>query len=193
MAMAKELLILTTGGTFDKMYPEGQWVQEFTFPPSQKSAALEILRRARMAPDSFEHGWVFAEDSTKITDAQREIIADRCAQAAQSHIVVTHGTDTMTRRIDPATGRVSTQPSTAGVIAGRKLDKTIVLTGAAQPAGMRESDTDFNLGLAIGAALTASPGTYVAMNGLVLPWDRCVKDVDGRFRTLQPADHAQSS
>ena len=33
--MPKELLILTTGGTFDKRYPEGQWVQEFTFPPSQ--------------------------------------------------------------------------------------------------------------------------------------------------------------
>ena len=191
--MAKELLILTTGGTFDKMYPEGQWVQEFTFPPSQQSAAIEILRRARMAPDSYEHGWVFAEDSTRITDAQREIIADRCAQAAQTQIVVTHGTDTMTRRIDPATGRVSAQPCTAQVIAGRKLAKTIVLTGAAQPAAMRDSDTDFNLGLAVGAALTAAPGTYVAMNGLVLPWDRCVKDVDGRFRTLEPGDHAQSS
>ncbi|HTQ82792.1 MAG TPA: asparaginase domain-containing protein [Pseudolabrys sp.] len=190
--MAKELLILTTGGTFDKMYPEGQWVQEFTFPPSQQSAAIEILRRARMAPDSYEHGWVFAEDSTRITDAQREIIADRCAQAAQTQIVVTHGTDTMTRRIDPATGRVSAQPCTAQVIAGRNLAKTIVLTGAAQPAAMRDSDTDFNLGLAVGAALTAAPGTYVAMNGLVLPWDRCVKDVDGRFRKLEPADHANS-
>jgi L-asparaginase len=191
--MAKELLILTTGGTFDKMYPEGQWVQEFTFPPSQQSAVLEILRRARMAPDSFEHGWVFAEDSTKITDAQREMIADRCAQAAQTHIVVTHGTDTMTRRIDPATRRVSAQPCTAAVIAERKLDKTIVLTGAAQPASMRETDTDFNLGLAIGAALTAGPGTYVAMNGLVLPWEQCVKDVDGRFRTLEAADQAITS
>jgi len=174
------------------MYPEGQWVQEFTFPPSQQSAAIEILRRARMAPDSYEHGWVFAEDSTRITDAQREIIADRCAQAAQTQIVVTHGTDTMTRRIDPATGRVSAQPCTAQVIAGRNLAKTIVLTGAAQPAAMRDSDTDFNLGLAVGAALTAAPGTYVAMNGLVLPWDRCVKDVDGRFRKLEPADHANS-
>jgi L-asparaginase len=182
--MAKDLLILTTGGTFDKRYPEGQWVTEFTFPPGQESAVTDILRRARMAPDSFACEWLFAEDSTKITDAQRDIIAARCASADQSRIVVTHGTDTMTQRIDPATGQLSTGPSTAQAIAARKLNKTIVLTGAAQPAVLRDSDTDFNLGLAIGAALSAAPGVYVAMNGLVLPWDKCVKDVDGRFRKI---------
>lgn len=182
--MSKELLILSTGGTFDKRYPEGQWVTEFTFPPSQQSAVTDIIRRARMDPDSFEYAWLFAEDSTRITDAQRDTIANRCADAAQTRIVVTHGTDTMTQRIDPATGKLSNGPSTAKTIAAHQLNKTIVLTGAAQPAVLRDSDTDFNLGLAIGAALTASPSVYVAMNGLVLPWDQCVKDVDGRFRKL---------
>ncbi len=184
MNMAKELLILTTGGTFDKRYPEGQWVTEFTFPPGQESAASDILKRARMAPDSVEVNWLFAEDSTKITGAQRAQIATRCADAAQQRIVVTHGTDTMTQRIDPATGKLSDGPSTAKTIAARKLAKTIVLTGAAQPAVLRDSDTDFNLGLAIGAALTAPAGVYVAMNGLVLPWDRIVKNVDGSFGKL---------
>jgi L-asparaginase len=180
--MANDLLILTTGGTFDKRYPEGQWVKEFAFPEAHGSAVNDILRRARMAPESYSQAWVFAEDSTDITDAQRAQIADRCAAAPQTHIVVTHGTDTMTQRIDPKTGRISDQPNTAAVIAARNLDKTIVLTGAAQPAVMRDSDTDFNLGLAIGAALIAPPGVYVAMNGLVAEWSQCVKDVDGRFR-----------
>ncbi|MCF8478738.1 MAG: asparaginase domain-containing protein, partial [Pseudolabrys sp.] len=183
-SMAKDLLILTTGGTFDKRYPEGQWVTEFTFPPSQESAVTDILRRARMAPDIYEIAWLFAEDSTKITDTQREQIANRSAEAAQSRIVVTHGTDTMTQRIDPATGKLSPGPSTAKTIAARGLNKTIVLTGAAQPAVLRDSDTDFNLGLAIGAALTAEPGVYVAMNGLVLPWNQSVKTIDGSFRKL---------
>ena len=186
--MAKDLLILTTGGTFDKRYPEGQWVTEFTFPPGHESAVTDILKRARMAPDSYACEWLFAEDSTKITDAQREIIAARCVSADQRRIVVTHGTDTMTQRIDPATGKLSTGPSTAQTIAARKLDKTqnktIVLTGAAQPAVLRDSDTDFNLGLAIGAALSAPAGVYVAMNGLVLPWNQTVKDTDGRFRKI---------
>lgn len=183
--MPKTLLILTTGGTFDKRYPEGQWVTEFTFPPGQESAVTEILKRARMDHDAFACEWLFAEDSTKITDAQREIIAARCASATQNRIVVTHGTDTMTRRIDPATGTVSTTPNTAETIAARGLTKTIVLTGAAQPAVLRDSDTDFNLGLAIGAALVAPPGVYIAMNGLVAPWDAIVKNVDGSFRKLQ--------
>jgi L-asparaginase len=90
----------------------------------------------------------------------------------------------MTQRIDPATGKLSSGPSTAQAIAARKLNKTIVLTGAAQPAVLRDSDTDFNLGLAIGAALSAPGGVYVAMNGIVLPWNKTVKDVDGRFRKL---------
>lgn len=183
--MAKDLLILTTGGTFDKRYPEGQWVTEFTFPPGQQSAVTEILRRARMDPDAFACEWLFAEDSTKITDAQRDIIADRCASATQRRIVVTHGTDTMTRRIDPATGKVANTPNTATTIAARVLGKTVVLTGAAQPAVLRDSDTDFNLGLAIGAALIAPPGVYVAMNGLVAPWDTIVKTVDGSFRKIE--------
>ena len=182
--MAKDLLILTTGGTFDKRYPEGQWVTEFTFPPGQESAVTEILKRARMAHAAYACEWLFAEDSTKITDAQRDIIANRCANATQARIVVTHGTDTMTRRIDPATGQVSTTPNTAETIAARALAKTIVLTGAAQPAVLRDSDTDFNLGLAIGAALIAPPGVYVAMNGVVGPWDAIVKNVDGSFRKL---------
>lgn len=182
--MAKDLLILTTGGTFDKRYPEGQWVTEFTFPPGQESAVTEILKRGRIDPDSIACEWLFAEDSTRITDAQRDTIANRCASATQRRIVVTHGTDTMTRRIEPATGLVSTTPNTAQTIAARKIDKTIVLTGAAQPAVLRESDTDFNLGLAIGAALIAPPGVYVAMHGLVAPWDQVVKNVDGSFRRL---------
>jgi L-asparaginase len=186
--MAEDLLILTTGGTFDKRYPEGQWVTEFTFPPGQESAVTDILKRARMDHADYACEWLFAEDSTKITDAQREQIAARCANATQKRIVVTHGTDTMTQRIDPATGKLSTGPSTAQAIAERGLantqNKTIVLTGAAQPAVLRDSDTDFNLGLAIGAALSAPPGVYVAMNGLVLPWDQTVKNVDGRFRKL---------
>ena len=49
---------------------------------------------------------------------------------------------------------------------------------------MRDSDTDFNLGLAIGAALTASPGVYIAMNGLVSEWSQCVKDVDGLRKSI---------
>jgi L-asparaginase len=48
-------------------------------------------------------------------------------------------------------------------------DKTIVLTGALNPARFRGSDADFNIGTAVGAVQCLAPGVYIAMNGRI--WD----------------------
>lgn len=45
--------------------------------------------------------------------------------------------------------------------------KTIVLTGAMQPARQRISDAIFNIGYAIAAVQLLPPGVYIAMNGKV--------------------------
>ena len=47
--------------------------------------------------------------------------------------------------------------------------KTIVLTGALNPARFRDSDAVFNIGCAVGAVQALSEGVYIAMNGAV--WD----------------------
>ena len=47
--------------------------------------------------------------------------------------------------------------------------KTIVLTGALNPARFRDSDAIFNIGCAVGAVQSLPPGVYIAMNGKV--WD----------------------
>jgi L-asparaginase len=47
--------------------------------------------------------------------------------------------------------------------------KTIVLTGALNPARFRDSDAIFNIGCAVGAVQSLAPGVYIAMNGKV--WD----------------------
>jgi L-asparaginase len=69
-------------------------------------------------------------------------------------VLVTHGTDTMV--------------DTAKVLA-TITDKTIVLTGALNPARFRGSDADFNVGTAVGAVQCLQPGVYIAMNGRI--WD----------------------
>jgi L-asparaginase len=46
-------------------------------------------------------------------------------------------------------------------------DRTIVLTGAMQPARMRRTDAIFNIGFAWAAAQLLPPGVYIAMNGEV--------------------------
>ena len=65
-------------------------------------------------------------------------ILENCKKAKEKQIVVTHGTDTMTR--------------TAKVIEKGRLKKTIVLTGAMIPYKFGSSDGLFNLGGAIAYA-----------------------------------------
>ena len=64
-------------------------------------------------------------------------------------------------------------------------DKTIVLTGALNPARFRGSDAEFNIGTAVGAVQSLPAGVYIAMNGRV--WDpaRVRKNVAAnRFEAL---------
>ena len=68
--------------------------------------------------------------------------------------LLTHGTDS--------------KVETAKVLSSIE-DKTIVLTGALNPARFRGSDAEFNIGTAVGAVQSLPPGVYIAMNGRI--WD----------------------
>jgi L-asparaginase len=148
--------ILVCGGTFDKQYDEinGRLFFKTTHVP-------EMLRlgRSRVAVDVET---LMMIDSLEMTDAHRREVIDRCARCAESRIVVTHGTDTMVE--------------TAATLAGARLDKTIVLTGAMVPYAFGSSDGLFNLGSALSFAQVLPPGVYVAMNGTAFPWDRVRKN-----------------
>jgi len=153
------LLIVTTGGTFDKEYGRGAGVRSLSF--GKTSAVVNVLNRV-VVPRGWKVKPLLAKDSLDFTDADRRKILDVCAKTPYRAIVVTHGTDTMTQ--------------TAGFIARAKLKKTVVFTGAAQPARMRDTDADFNLGFAIAAAQLKPPGVYVAMNGGVFAWNKVRKN-----------------
>src|SRR5689334_6340312 len=89
-------------------------------------------------------------DSLDMTDADRAIIVDQCRTAAESQIVVTHGTDTM---VD--TARALSQAMARGTSAEHK---TIVLTGAMVPYAFGSSDGLFNLGSALSFVQVLPPG-----------------------------------
>ena len=140
------ILVLTTGGTIDKNYFDA--LSEYQIVDSGIPA---LLKEARVAlPFRVEE--VCRKDSLELTQADRAELARLVAQAPESRIVITHGTDTMT----------DTAKALAG-IAG----KTIVLTGALSPARFAETDAPFNLGMAFAAAQVAPPGVYIAMSGQV--------------------------
>lgn len=158
-----QLSIFTTGGTIDKVYFDAQSAFEVGAP-----MVGEMLREAGV---SFEYGIteLFRKDSLELTDADRAAIRAAVEAEPSAHILITHGTDTM--------------PETARALAGI-AGKTIVLTGAMSPARFRQSDAVFNVGFAVGAALSLPPGVYVAMNGRTFSADTVRKNREmARFET----------
>jgi len=154
-AAPEPVLVLTTGGTIDKQYFDAasQYQISDSFVP-------RLLGLARVT-HPFECRELLHKDSLDLTDADRDLIAQNVRNASFTRIVITHGTDTMTR--------------TAQVLLGIEA-KTIVLTGALAPARFNETDAPFNLGMAFAAAQVAAPGVYIAMNGTLFRGDQVVKD-----------------
>ena len=158
------ILVLTTGGTIDKNYFDA--LSEYQIVDSGIPA---LLKEARVAlPFRVEE--VCRKDSLELTDEDRSEIALRVADAPETRIVITHGTDTM----------AGTAKALAGV-----TGKTVVLTGALSPARFAETDAQFNLGMAFAAAQVAPPGVYIAMSGQVFDGLKVRKDrAAGRFVAL---------
>lgn len=142
----KNITILTTGGTIDKVYFDAKSAYEVGPPNIER-----VLGELNLAI-SYTITSLMRKDSLEITDNDRRIIRDAAAAAATNWILITHGTDTMTE--------------TAEALIGLE-GKTIVLTGALEPALFKTSDAMFNIGCALGAVQTLPPGIYIAMNGAV--------------------------
>lgn len=149
------ILLLTTGGTIDKIYFDA--LSDYQVGETVVARLLEIARVRR----PFRVEEVTRKDSLELDDQDRALIYARVAAAPERHIVITHGTDTMTE----------TAKQLADV-----SGKTIVLVGALAPARFGESDASFNLGMAFATAQIAEPGVYISMSGSVFRADRVVKD-----------------
>lgn len=153
----EELLIITTGGTIDKVYFDDK--SDFQVGEPEIGRILQELGvafRFRVIP-------ILRKDSLHINDADRELIRATVAAQPARHVLITHGTDSMVE--------------TALALDGLE-GKTIVLTGALNPARYRGSDAEFNIGTAVGAVQSLPPGVHIAMNGRI--WDprRVRKNVD---------------
>lgn len=158
-----KIKVFTTGGTIDKVYSDQKGTLNFSFG---KPAVKEVSESKVKLNFEYDVEHLFAKDSLEMNDEDRQLVKKACEGVTEDRILITHGTDTM---VD--TARVLSSIS----------NKTIVLTGASQPYKFRESDAEFNLGLAIGALNVAEQGVYIAINGRVYDWDKVEKREDGFF------------
>lgn len=149
-----DLVLIQVGGTIDKDYPTNLDNHGYEFRIGD-AAYCEIMERARPA-------YIWSEDSAMQKDSldmdndDRSYVRDCVDSRPEKKVVITHGTDTIRMTAEKLTGIV---------------DKTIVLTGADLPEKFKDSNADFNLGLAIGAVQSLPPGVYIALYGEVVPWN----------------------
>jgi len=159
-----KIKILATGGTFDKIYYDARSDFHIGEP-----MATNILEEANVTYD-YDVESILKKDSLDITDEDREHIRQKVAEETCDKIVITHGTDSM----------VATAMCLLEI-----TGKTIVITGAMQPARMRFSDSAYNIGVAVTAAQLLPPGVYLAMNGEIFDPRNTVKNVSAsRFETI---------
>ena len=158
-----KIKVFTAGGTIDKIYREERGTLNFSFG---KQAIKEMGEHKLKLNMDYDIERLLAKDSLEMNDTDRELIKEACQGSVAKKILITHGTDTMIE--------------TARVLSSIK-GKAIILTGASQPYRFRESDAEFNIGVAFCALNILNDGVYIAMNGRVYEWDKCQKTGDGQF------------
>ena len=175
--------VFVTGGTFDKEYNERTGLLFF-----RDTHLPEMLRLGRSRID-VSISTLMMIDSLEMTAADRARIVDQCTRAAETRILVTHGTDTMIETAAAlAASMIGDGPRSEAVTGGDRLrspaetksvpGKTIVLTGAMIPYAFGSSDGLFNLGSALSFVQALPAGVYIAMNGRCFDWDRVRKNRD---------------
>lgn len=142
--------IIITGGTMEKKYDP---IAQTTVSTNDPSPLPDYFKHYIHPLFDLHYHPVCNMDSRDFTDNIRRKIANKIMTCG-SHILITHGTDTM-----PETGEylLGALPKDHG--------KTITLTGAMHPLAFHPSDAGFNLGYAIGQLRTLKTGIYICMNG----------------------------
>jgi len=161
--MKNHILIVNTGGTFNKFYDpiSGELIVD------QESRTLEEIASKWLT--SFEVIDIIGKDSLEMTNQDRLELLATLSQTEIEKIIVVHGTDTM--------------HFTAEYLADTDLEKQIVLTGAMVPFSIDPIEASANLASAYGFLQAfKEKGVYIAMNGIVsLHTDIVKKRVEGRF------------
>lgn len=160
--------IFITGGTIDGY----EYSSEDQAPKDKQSFIPQLLDSFGFTvPYSIEE--LMNKDSRFITDGEREIIAQKCAECEEKNIIITHGTITMVE--------------TAKYLKSKNLNKTIVLTGAMIPANQKGTDGPNNLKQAFEEVQKLQPGVYVSMSDRIFEADNVRKNTEkGAFEELSP-------
>ena len=153
----KKILIINTGGTFNKIY-------------NRVTGKLEIDKSGK-AIKEIAKNWltefkiinIIGKDSLDMTEKDRKKILKTVKNANEKRIIIIHGTDTIDK--------------TAQYLSRAKLDKRIVLTGAMTPFSINPIEATANLSSAYGYLLQLKENNiYISMNSKIELPKRVIKN-----------------
>ena len=162
----KKILLINTGGTFNKVYNPNNGALEI----DETSHALDAIASKWLY--NFEVIHIIGKDSLDINDEDRAKLLNTLQQTLYTSIIVIHGTDTMDK--------------SASYIADAKLEKSIVFTGSMVPYSIDPVEATANLSSAYGyLQALEKDGVYIAMNGVLDSYNKVQKDrKKGHFTLL---------
>ena len=155
----KNILILNTGGTFNKVYNK----TEGTLNVSQENKTIKKILKKSLVKNIEVEGLIF-KDSLDITNEDRQELSKKINNANADKIIVVHGTDTM--------------DLSAIFVAKYLKKKTVIFTGAMVPFSIEPIESTANLSMAMGflQADDINPGVYISMHGMVQRHDKIRKN-----------------
>ncbi|MBP2831832.1 asparaginase [Aquimarina sp. U1-2] len=159
------IAILTTGGTI-----EGMDYKTYQTPAESHVHIEDHLNDIGNLPD-YSIVPVFSKDSRFITEQDREQLFEEILKANTDNILITHGTYSMVQ--------------TAQYLAQKKLNKTIILTGAFILGDRPDTDAKSNIEYAISQFKKVTRGIFIAIHNETFHWDNVVKnEAIGKFERI---------
>ena len=157
MKNAKEILLLSTGGTIASVVSEAGLVP--------KESGEQLINMLGELPYDITVEDILQLDSSNIQPEEWKLIAEKIYENRNKYdgIVVSHGTDTMAY--------------TASMLSFmlQNINIPVVLTGSQVPINVVLSDAPDNLKLAFAAASSCHPNIYLAFDRKVMLGCRSVK------------------
>ena len=152
-----KVLIINTGGTFNKVYnPINGHLEIDTTGDALRSISSKWCCEIEIID-------IIGKDSLDMSNRDRLELLAIISQSDFHHIIVVHGTDTM--------------DITAEYLDDGDLEKCIILTGAMVPYSLDPVEATANLCSAYGYMNAMhKEGIYIAMNGVIDSYDKVKKD-----------------
>jgi len=153
----KKILIINTGGTFNKVY--NPLTGNLDIEP--KGKAIRSIAKAWLTKFKIKN--IIGKDSLEMTNEDRKDIIKTIQESDRKNIIIVHGTDTMN--------------ITASYLEKANLKKKIILTGAMVPYAIDSIEATANLCSAYGFLENVDKnGVYISMNGIIQDYKRAIKN-----------------